>query len=40
VARKGEVWTGVGATAGWLKQLKILKGLGFSLENPTLNIIC
>jgi hypothetical protein len=22
VARKGEVWTGVGATAGWLKQLK------------------
>ena len=22
MARKGEVWTGVGATAGWLKKLK------------------
>lgn len=41
---QGEVWTGVGAMAGWLKklwmQVKILKGFGFSLVNATLSIIC
>jgi len=38
---QGAVWTGVGAMAGWLKKLKDAgEGFGFSLENPTLNIIC
>lgn len=41
---QGEVWTAVGAMAGWLKklwmQVKILKGFGFSLVNATLSIIC
>jgi DNA-binding protein H-NS len=41
---QGEVWTGVGAMAGWLKKLKDagedIERFRVSLENPTLNIIC
>jgi DNA-binding protein H-NS len=40
---QGELWTGVGAMAGWLKklrtQVKILKGFASSLEISVPNII-